>query len=626
MATTLHPLEAHRLKDRLRFIACGSVDDGKSTLIGRLLYESETVFDDQLAAVEAASKRVGTQNGNLDLALLLDGLKAEREQGITIDVAHRYFATERRAFTVIDAPGHEQYTRNMVTGASSADAAVVLVDARRGVTTQTLRHSHVLSLIGIDSVALAINKLDLLGYDREVFERIRDEYARAAADLGFTTLTAIPVSALHGDNVTAPSTQTPWYEGPSLLDWLHAVEPRARSADAPFRLPVQWVNRPGPDFRGVSGQVTSGSVRVGDPVIVQPSGARTKVARIVTFDGDLEVASDEQAVTLVFEDEVDASRGDIVCAADTPADVCDQLEAQLVWMDEQALVPGRSYLLRLGTRTVAARVSEPAFALDVETGGRRPATTLEINDIGTVTIDVDRPIAFDPYADSRDTGGLILIDRATRATVAGGMVLRGLKRSTNVLWQRLEVTKQAHAKLNGHAARVVWMTGLPGAGKTTIGKALERLLHAEGVHTAMLDGDNLRHGLSCDLGFTEADRIENIRRVAEVAKLMTQSGLVVIVSFISPFASDREAARRRFDEGEFIETYVDVPPEVAEQRDPKGLYRKARAGELFGLTGVDAPYEPPESPDLRIDTTQTTPADAAQRIFDHLSATGLWDI
>ena len=621
----LRHLDNHRAKDRLRFITCGSVDDGKSTLIGRLLYESETVFDDQLATLAVDSKRSGTQNGDLDLALLLDGLKAEREQGITIDVAHRYFATERRAFIVIDAPGHEQYTRNMVTGASSADAAVVLVDARRGVTTQTLRHSHVLSLMGIDSVALAVNKLDLVGFDRAVFERIRDEYVASTAGLGFTTLQAIPVSALLGDNVTLPSENTGFYRGATLLEWLHEVRPRAGAAQAPLRFPVQWVNRPGPDFRGVSGNVVSGGVAVGDEVVVQPAGTRSRVARIVTFDGDLEEAVAEQAVTLVFEDEIDASRGNVVCAADAPADACDRLETRLVWMDERELVPGRSYLLRIGAQIVGARVSEPSSALDVDSGERRPASTLAINDIGTVTIDLDRPVAFDPYAANRDTGGLILIDRTSRATVAGGMVIRGVHHSANTRWQGFEVTKAAHAALKGHQPRVIWMTGLPGSGKTTIARALQVELHADGVHTAVLDGDNVRHGLSCDLGFTAGDRVENIRRVAEVAKLMSESGLVVIVAFISPFASDRAAARQRFESDEFIEVFVDAPPAVAEARDPKGLYRKARAGELSGLTGVDAPYEPPETPELRIDTTATTPAAAAQAILDHLGANGLWD-
>jgi bifunctional enzyme CysN/CysC len=619
-------LDAHRRKDRLRFVACGSVDDGKSTLIGRLLYESQMVFEDQLEALAADSVRSGTQNGDLDLALLLDGLRAEREQGITIDVAHRYFSTPERAFIVVDAPGHEQYTRNMVTGASTADAAVILVDAEHGVTTQTLRHSHVVSLLGIESVALAVNKLDLLGYDRGVFERIRDEYAASVAELGFTSLTTIPVSALRGDNVTTPSEHTAWYAGPTLMGWLHAVQPRSRQADGPFRLPVQWVNRPTPNFRGVCGQVMGGTVRRGDEIVVQPSGARSRIGRIVTYDGDLDVAVPDQAVTLVFEDEIDASRGDVVCGADTPADVCDQLEARLVWMDDTELVPGRSYQFRLGTRSASARVAELAFTIDVDTGEQREASTLHINEIGHVTLALDRPVAFDPYVANHDLGGCILIDRATRNTVAAGMVTRAVRRATNVRWQSLEVTKAAHAALNGHQPRVLWMTGLPGAGKTTIANLLERRLHAERVHTSVLDGDNVRHGLSRDLGFSDADRIENIRRIAEVAKLMTDSGLVVIVSFISPFRSDRAAARKQFERAEFVEVFIDTPLAVAEERDPKGLYAKARAGEICGLTGLDAPYERPEAPDIHIDTTTTTAAAAAEAILDHLGATGLWDV
>jgi bifunctional enzyme CysN/CysC len=619
-------LESLQRKDRLRFVACGSVDDGKSTLIGRLLYESQTIFDDQLASLAADSKRSGARNGDLDFALLLDGLSAEREQGITIDVAYRYFSTEQRTFIVADTPGHEQYTRNMVTGASTADAAVILVDAAQGMTTQTRRHSHVVSLFGIESVALAINKLDRVGYDEDVFAKIRDEYAEVAARLGFASVTAIPVSALHGDNVLTRSTSTVWYGGPTLMEWLHTVPPRGRDADAPFRLPVQWVNRPTADFRGVSGQVVGGNVRVGDEVVVEPSGARSRISRIVTFDGDLEEAGTEEAVTLVFEDDIDASRGDVICRAEDPADVCDQFEAQLVWMDDRDLVPDRSYELRLGTRSAAARISGPILKIDADSGERCAATTLRTNEIATVTLVLNRPVAFDLYGANRDMGGCIMIDRMTRRTVAAGMISRGLRRSTNIQWQGLEVTKARHATLNGHQPRVLWLTGLSGAGKTTIANLVEQRLHVDAVHTCVLDGDNLRHGLNRDLGFADADRDENIRRVAEVAKLMTRSGLVVIVSFISPFRSERDAARRLFEPAEFIEIFVDTPLAIAEERDPKGLYRKARSGELCGLTGLDAPYEAPTAPDIRIDTATTEPVDAAQMIFDHLRATGMWDV
>jgi bifunctional enzyme CysN/CysC len=609
--------------DILRFATAGSVDDGKSTLIGRLLYDTKTVFADQMEAVERVSKERGEDHVNL--ALLTDGLRAEREQGITIDVAYRYFATPKRKFIIADTPGHIQYTRNMVTGASTADLALVLVDARNGIVEQSRRHAFLATLLEVPHLVLCVNKMDLVDYSEEVFNRIHDEFTAFATKLHVPDLTVIPVSALNGDNVTAPSERTGWYQGPTLMAWLHAAPPRRRRADGPFRLPVQWVNRPNPDFRGVSGQVVGGSVRVGDAVVIQPAGAHTRVRRIVTFDGDLEVAADDQAVTLLFDDDVDASRGDVVCRAEAPADVCDQLEARLVWMDDRELIPGRSYEFRLGTCRAAARVSEPEYTIDVDTGAQRPAPTLAVNEIGVAALALDRPVAFDPYAANRDMGGCILIDRTTRRTVAAGMVTRGLRRATNVQWQGLDVTKAAHAALNGHQPRVLWMTGVPGAGKTTIANALQRQLHAEGVRTSVLDGDNVRHGLSRDLGFSDADRIENIRRVAEVAKLMTASGLVVIVSFISPFRSERDAARRLFERGEFIEVFVDTPLAVAEARDPKGHYRKARAGELCGFTGVDAPYEAPTAPDVRIDTTTTDPIVAAQAIYDHLCATGLWD-
>jgi len=614
-------LEGHQHKDRLRFVACGSVDDGKSTLLGRLLYESQQVFDDQIAALERDSR-----NGEIDLSLLLDGLAAEREQGITIDVAYRYFTTERRTFIVADAPGHEQYTRNMITAASTADAAVVLIDARQGMTTQTRRHTRLLGLLGVKYVAVAINKLDLVDYDRAVFERISDEFYDLAAPLEFTGVTVIPVSALRGDNVVERSGQTPYYDGPTLMEWLHDVPPRSLSTNAPFRMPVSYVIRPDSEFRGVAGQIVDGTVRVGDEVVVSPSGAKTRIQRIVTFDGDLEAAGPERSVTLVFEDEVDASRGDVVCAADRPADVCDQLEVELVWMDERELVPGRTYQVRLATRSTGARLSEPTCAIAPDTGERTPAATLQVNEIGIVNLALDRPVAFDLYRQSRDMGGCIIIDRMTRRTVAAGMVTRGLRRATNIQWQGLEVDKHAHTALNGHRPRALWMTGLSGAGKTTIADLVAQQLHVEGVHTSVLDGDNVRHGLSRDLGFSDEDRDENVRRVAEVAKLMVHSGLVVIVAFISPFRAQREAARRLFEPDEFIEVFVDAPLGVAEARDPKGLYRKARAGEVSGFTGVDSAYEPPEHPEIHIDTTSMSPEAAAQAIIDHLRATGLWEI
>jgi bifunctional enzyme CysN/CysC len=512
----------------------------------------------------------------------------------------------------------------MVTGASTADAAVILVDATLGVTTQTRRHSHIVALLGIEFVALAVNKLDLVGYDSTAFSAIHDEYAEIADTLGFASVSAIPVSALHGDNVIEPSDNTCWYDGPTLMEWLHGVPPRGGEAAAPLRLPVQRVNRPSAEFRGVSGQVVSGSVRVGDEIVVEPSGARSQIARIVTFDGDLEAAGPEQAVTLVFDDEIDASRGDVICGAEAPADVSDQFEAELVWLDDEPWVEDRLYELRLGTRSAGARIARPILRVDADSGERAAAGTLRTNEIATVELAVNRPVAFDPYAANRDMGGCIVIDRMTRRTVAAGMITRGLRRATNIEWQGLEVTKARQAVLNGHRARVVWLTGLSGAGKTTIANLLQQRLHVDAVHTSVLDGDNVRHGLNRDLAFDAADRAENVRRVAEVAKLMTASGLVVIVSFISPFEAEREAARRLFDPDEFVEVFVDTPLEVAEQRDPKGLYCKARAGEICGFTGVDAPYEAPTTPDIRIDTTATTAGDAAQLIFAHLRAHGLW--
>jgi bifunctional enzyme CysN/CysC len=616
-------LDRHRHKTLLRFITCGSVDDGKSTLIGRLLFESHLVFEDHLAALEADSKQVGTQGGDLDFALLVDGLTAEREQGITIDVAYRFFSTERRKFVVADTPGHEQYTRNMVTGASTADLAVILIDARRGVLTQTRRHSFLVSLLGITKVVVAINKLDLVDYSREVFEQIDADYREFAGQLGLTDVTCIPLSALRGDNITEPSANTPWYHGPTLIAHLEGVDVTERAGEGPFRMPVQWVNRPDLDFRGFSGLVVGGAVRPGDRVRALPSGRTSEVSRIVTFDGDLDEAVAGQSVTIVLADEIDVSRGDVLCAEDSPAGVADQFEAHVVWMHDHALLPGRPYAMKIGARTVGVTVSPPKYKVNVNTLEHLAARTLELNEIGVCSITTDRPIAFDPYADNRDLGGFVLIDKLTNATVGAGLLNFALRRSQNVHWQAIDVTPEARSAIKGHRAGVVWFTGISGAGKSTIANLAEKRLHALGVHTALLDGDNVRHGLNADLGFTEADRVENVRRVAEVARLMADSGLVVLVSFISPFAAERRLARDLAGEGRFVEVFVDTPLEVAETSDPKGLYRKARQGDLVNFTGIDSPYERPEHPELRIDTTVDTPEVAAGRLVDDLRARGI---
>jgi len=616
-------LTAHEDKSLLRFITCGSVDDGKSTLIGRLLYESKLVFADHLEALRRDSKKVGTQGGELDFALLLDGLEAEREQGITIDVAYRFFSTDRRKFIVADTPGHEQYTRNMVTGASTAEVAVILVDARKGLLTQTRRHTYLVSLLGIRTVVLAVNKLDLVGYSQPVFDEIEAAYREFASSIGLADVTCIPISALRGDNVTAPSPSTQWYTGPSLLEYLEMVRVVTDPAGAPFRLPVQWVNRPDLDFRGFSGVVVGGSVAVGDRVRVAPSGSSSTVTRIVTFDGDLERAVSGQSVTICLEDEIDISRGDVLSAADDPISVANQFEADLVWMDEHPLIPGRGYLMKLGTRTVGVTIAPPKHRINVNTLEHLAAESLELNEIGVCTITTDRPVAFDAYADNRYTGGFIVIDRLTNNTVAAGLLHFALRRAQNVHWQAIDVDKDAHALLKGHRPCIVWFTGLSGAGKSTIANLVERRLHSLGVHTTLLDGDNVRHGLNHDLGFTEADRIENIRRVAEVARLMVDAGVVVLVSFISPFQAERRMARDLVLDGEFCEVFVDTPLAVAEDRDVKGLYGKARRGELPNFTGIDSPYEPPEDPEVRIDTTAVTPAEAAEQVVGQLRAMGV---
>ena len=616
-------LTAHENKSLLRFITCGSVDDGKSTLIGRLLYETKLVFEDQLAALEADSKKIGTQGGDIDFALLLDGLEAEREQGITIDVAYRFFSTEKRKFIVADTPGHEQYTRNMVTGASTAELAVVMIDARKGVLTQTRRHSFLVFLLGIRHVVLAINKLDLVDYSQEVFEQIEADYRAFAEQLGITDVVSIPMSALKGDNIVHPSENTAWYHGPALVPFLEAVEVDDEPGTRPFRMPVQWVNRPNLDFRGFAGTVVGGSTRVGDAVRVLPAGQTSTVSRIVTGDGDTAEAVAGQAVTVCLSDEIDVSRGDVLAAAEHPPEVADQFEAHIVWMHEHQMLPGRPYLLKLGARTVGATIDQPKYRVNVNTLEHTAAKTLELNEIGVCNINVDRPVPFDPYVANRDMGGFIVIDRLTNTTVGAGLLHFALRRSHNVHWQAIDVDAEAHTRLKGHQPAVVWFTGLSGSGKSTIANLVERRLHAVGTHTTMLDGDNVRHGLNKDLGFTEADRVENIRRVAEVTKLMVDAGLVVLVSFISPFRSERQMARGLAGEGRFVEVHVDTPLAIAEGRDVKGLYKKARRGELPNFTGIDSPYEPPENPEVRIDTTAVDPEAAAEQIVGQLRVLGI---
>ena len=615
-------LEAHQHKTLLRFITCGSVDDGKSTLIGRLLYESKALLEDQLIALESDSKKHGTQGGELDFALLVDGLSAEREQGITIDVAYRFFATEKRKFIVADTPGHEQYTRNMITGASTADVAVILIDARKGVLTQTRRHSYLVSLIGIRRVVVAINKLDMVGYSQEVFEQIDADYRAFASRLGIEHIHSIPLSALRGDNVTEPSPNTPWYQGPSLMQFLETVELEQAREDAPLRMPVQWVNRPNLDFRGFSGRILGGSVRPGDAVRVLPSGKTSRVERIVTLNGDLPQAISGQSVTLTLSDEIDISRGDVIAAADAPPAVADQFEATVVWMSEERMLPGRPYLIKLGASSIGGALGRPKHQVDVNSLDNLPAKTLGLNEIGVCTLSLDRATPFDPYAENRDMGSFIVIDRYTHQTVGAGMLHFALRRSQNIHWQAVEVDKAARTRLNGHKPCVIWLTGLSGAGKSTIANLLERRLHALGVHTYLLDGDNVRHGLNKDLGFTAADRVENIRRIGEVAKLMVDAGLMVVTAFISPFRSERQLARDLVAEGEFIEVFVDTPLAEVEKRDPKGLYKKARRGELKNFTGIDSPYEAPEQPEIRIETLRHSAEEAADLIVQQLRERG----
>jgi bifunctional enzyme CysN/CysC len=617
-ATVAAYLAQHETRGLLRFITCGSVDDGKSTLIGRLLYESRALFDDQLSALESDSRRHGTQGANIDYALLLDGLSAEREQGITIDVAYRFFSTDKRKFIVADCPGHEQYTRNMATGASTADVAIVLVDARKGLLPQTRRHSYIASLLGIRHVLLAVNKMDLVDYDRTVFDTIEAGYRELAAQLGIEHVQAIPLSALQGDNLLGRSQRTPWYGGPGVLEYLETVDVSRHAQDIGFRLPVQWVNRPDQDFRGFAGTVAAGEVRPGDEIVALPSGRRSHIARIVTAGGDLDIAREGQAVTLTLRDELDVSRGDIIAHAQRPPQVSDQFAAHVLWMGEQPLLPGRPYWLKIGTRTVSASVTEIKHKTDVNTQEPLAAKHLELNEVGYCNLYLDQPVPFEAYTDNRALGGFILIDRQTNATVAAGTLQFALRRAGNIHWQHLDVDKTARARIKGQQPRVLWFTGLSGSGKSTIANLVDKRLHAMGYHTFILDGDNVRHGLNKDLGFTDEDRVENIRRVAEVARLMSDAGLIVLVSFISPFRAERRMARELFAPGEFVEVYVDTPLAVAEKRDVKGLYAKARAGQLRNFTGIDSPYEVPEAAELELDTVSDSAERLAQRVIDFL--------
>jgi bifunctional enzyme CysN/CysC len=616
-------LRKHERKQLLQFITCGSVDDGKSTLIGRLLYESGLLLEDQLEALEAESQYSGS-GGELDFALLLDGLAAEREQGITIDVAYRYFQTERRKFIIADTPGHEQYTRNMVTGASSADCAVLLVDASHGVLTQTRRHSYVVRLLDLRHVALAVNKLDLVDYSAERFSEIELDYQAFARQVGLPEVTCIPVSALRGDNVVELSPRTPWYQGPTLLEYLETVEiDEDRLQTAPLRLPVQWVNRPDANFRGFSGLLTGGRVQPGQRVVVLPSGNQSTVDKIVTYEGEQAGAVAGQSVTVTLADEIDVSRGDVIADAEDPPGVGEQFEATIVWMAEESLLQGRSYVMRVGTNAAMATIAPLKYKLDVDSGRHLAAEQLELNEIGVCELELDRPIAFDPYEQSRDMGGFVLIDRLTNQTLAGGMLNFELHRSRSVRAQAVSIDKAAHAEQKAQLPCVVWLTGLSGAGKSTIANAVAEQLQGLGRHTYLIDGDNVRKGLNKDLGFSDADRVENIRRIAEVSRLMVDAGLIVITSVISPFASERRMARELMEEDEFIEVFVDTPLEVAEARDPKQLYARARRGEIKNFTGIDSPYETPESPELHIETTRRSPAEAADAIVAELRRRGI---
>ncbi|MGQ3676520.1 sulfate adenylyltransferase subunit CysN [Xanthobacter sp. TB0139] len=611
-------LAAQENKSLLRFLTCGSVDDGKSTLIGRLLYDTKLLFEDQLATLSADSRKHGTAGDDLDFALLVDGLAAEREQGITIDVAYRFFSTDKRKFIVADTPGHEQYTRNMATGASNSDLAVILVDARQGILTQTRRHSYIVKLLGLRHVVLAVNKIDLVDFSQERFNEIVKTYSEFVSDFGFETLVPIPLSARYGDNVIEPSAHTPWYDGPTLLEHLETVQVANDALARPFRMPVQWVNRPNLDFRGFSGTIASGVVKPGDAVVIAGSGATSRIKSIVTQDGDLNEAAAGEAVTLTLTDEIDASRGDIIAAAGDRPEVSDQFAAHLIWMHDEALLPGRPYLIKMGTRTVGATITEIKHKIDVNSFQRLAAKTLALNEVAVVNLATHEPLAFDPFEDNPQTGAFIVIDRMSNLTVGAGMVDFGLRRATNVHWQALNVSKESRATQKGQRPVVLWFTGLSGAGKSTVANILEKKLHTEGRHTYLLDGDNVRHGLNKDLGFTEADRVENIRRVAEVAKLFADAGLITLVSFISPFRAERRMARELMGEGEFVEIFVDTPLEVAESRDAKGLYKRARAGQIKNFTGIDSPYEAPEAAEITLAGGVDAPEAMADNILGWL--------
>lgn len=619
-------LHAQENKSFLRFITCGSVDDGKSTLIGRLLYDSKLIYEDQLASIETDSKKSGTQGDNIDLALLVDGLAAEREQGITIDVAYRFFSTDKRKFIVADTPGHEQYTRNMATGASTADVAILLIDARYGVQVQTRRHAYIASLLGIRHIVCAINKMDLVDFSQQVHDDIKADFRDFSVDLGFTDITCIPMSALDGDNVTIRSERAAWYQGPTLLEHLETVDVDTDTQAHPFRLPVQWVNRPNLNFRGFSGTIASGTVTVGEEIIVLPSGKRSRVKEIVTFNGNLDAANEDQAITLTLEDEIDISRGDIICSKAHPAEQSDQFQAHVLWMTEKELFPGRQYLLKTTNKSVLASVSKLKHKVNVNDLSLEPGTTLALNEVGVCTLSLSAPIAFDPYNNNRSTGSFILIDRLSNATVGMGMLDYSLRRAANVVWQDMDIGKTQRATLKHQKPAVLWFTGLSGSGKSTIANLVEKMLFDRGRHTTILDGDNVRHGINKDLGFTNADRVENIRRVSEISKLMTNAGLMTLVSFISPFRAERQIARSLLAEDEFIEIHVNTPLEVAEARDEKGLYAKARAGELKNFTGIDSEYQEPLNAEITINTVDMTAEEAATEIVEYLQKNGYLDV